>query len=145
MASLNRVLLIGNLTRDPELRYTPSGQPVCGFGLAVNRVWNDKAGQKQEETCFLRITVWGKTGENCASYLKKGRPVFIEGRLQSRSWQSEDGQKKSAIEVVAERVQFLGQAGGGGGGGGPQRSSSAGDDMGPPPDFGGGAEDDIPF
>ena len=150
MASLNRVLLIGNLTRDPELRYTPSGMAVCNLGLAVSRIYNDKQGQKQKETCFLRVTVWGKTGENCASYLKKGRPVFVEGRLQSRSWESEDGRKNTAIDVVADRVQFLGSPGegGGGGGGGGRRPASSSDEgpNDPPPDFmDGAAEDDIPF
>src|SRR5437588_585880 len=108
MADLNRVMLMGNLTRDPELRYTPSGMAVCNLGLAVNRTWTDKAGQKQKETTFLRIVVWGKTGENCGSYLKKGRSVLIEGRLQSRSWEGKDGQKNNTIEVVADRVHFLG-------------------------------------
>jgi single-strand DNA-binding protein len=156
MLSLNKVLLIGNLTRDPELRYTPSGQAVCHFGMAVNRMYNDRAGQRQKETCFLRITVWGKVGENCASYLKKGRAVFVQGRLQSRSWESE-GQKKSSLDVVADDVQFLdapaGQralagAGAGASGAGGQGAGAGGSgesaESAPPPDFE-AAEDDIPF
>ncbi|MBI4863837.1 MAG: single-stranded DNA-binding protein [Candidatus Riflebacteria bacterium] len=108
MASLNKVLLIGNLTRDPELRYTQSGLAICNFSLAINTFYNDKQGQQQKDTCFLRVTVWGKNGENCANVLKKGRPVFVEGRLKSRSWEQDDGQKRTSIEVVADRVQFLG-------------------------------------
>lgn len=133
MANLNKVLLIGNLTRDPELRYTPGGSAVCNFTLAVNRTYNDKSGAKKEDTCFLRITVWGKQGETCAQYLSKGRSAFVEGRLQSRSWETEDGQKRSAIDVVADRVQFLNGRGGKGEGDGMGMI----DDM--PP------EDDIPF
>jgi single-strand DNA-binding protein len=145
MANLNKVLLMGNLTRDPELRYTPSGQAVCNLGLAVNRMWTDKQGQKQKDTCFLRITVWGKTGENCASYLKKGRAVFVEGRLQSRSWESEDGKKNTSIDVVAERVDFLSTGDRQGAPGGAPRGHGPEDDPGPPPPDVDGMEDDIPF
>jgi len=108
MASLNKVLLIGNLTRDPELRYIPSGTAVANFGLAVNRAYTNQEGEKKEDVCFVDIVTWGKTAENCANYLTKGRPVFIEGRLQYRSWETDDGQKRSKIEVVANNVQFLG-------------------------------------
>jgi single-strand DNA-binding protein len=108
MASLNRVFLIGNLTRDPELRYIPSGTAVASFGLAVNRNYTTADGERKEEVCFIDITTWSKTAENCANYLSKGRPVFIEGRLQFRSWETEDGQKRSKLDVVADRVQFLG-------------------------------------
>lgn len=153
MADLNRVFLMGNLTRDPELRYTPSGMAVCNLGLAVNRVYNDKQNQKQKETTFLRVVVWGKQGETCGSYLKKGRPVFVEGRLQSRSWEGKDGQKNNTIEIVADRVQFMGgrdDAPGGGAGGRPQQQRGGGgggyeEDPGPPPPDLDGAEDDIPF
>ncbi len=117
-ANFNKVFLMGNLTRDPELRYTASGSAVCHFDMATNRRFTGKDGQKREDTCFMRINVWGKSGENCANYLSKGRPVFVEGRLQSRSWQTEDGQKRSAVDVVADSVQFLGSPPGGGGGGG---------------------------
>ena len=111
-ASFNKVLLMGNLTRDPELRYIPSGQPVTSFTVAVNRSYTGQTGEKKEEVSFIRIVVWGKLAEICNEYLKKGRPVFVEGRLQSRSWEAQDGTKRSMIEVVAQSVQFLGTAGG---------------------------------
>ncbi len=112
-ASFNKVLLMGNLTRDPELRYIPSGQPVTSFTVAVNRNYMAQSGEKKEEVSFIRIVVWGKMAEICNEYLKKGRPVFVEGRLQSRSWEAQDGSKRSTIEVVAQNVQFLGTGGGG--------------------------------
>ena len=108
MASLNRVLLIGNLTRDPELRYTPSGTPVANLRLAVNSVFKDQAGQRKEDACFLTVVVWNKQAELCNQYLKKGRSVFIEGRLIYRSWE-QDGKTRSTLEVRADRVQFLGR------------------------------------
>ena len=107
MASLNKVLLIGNLTRDPELRYIPSGSAVASFTLAMNRVYKLQTGEKKEEVSFVRVVVWGRLAEVCNDYLKKGRPVFVEGRLQSRSWDGPDGQKKSALEVIATNIQFL--------------------------------------
>jgi len=110
MANLNKVFLIGNLTRDPELRYVPSGTAVASFGLATNRVYNTSTGEKKQETCFVRIVVWGRTAEICGEYLAKGRPVFIEGRLQYRTWDSPGGEKRSTLEVRAERVQFLGRS-----------------------------------
>ena len=108
MANLNKVFLIGNLTRDPELRYLPDGRPVCNFGIATNRTFTNANNEKKQETCFLRIVVWGKQAESCSQYLSKGRAVFIEGRLQSRSWETPSGDKRSALDVRAERVQFLG-------------------------------------
>jgi single-strand DNA-binding protein len=108
MANLNKVFLMGNLTRDPELRYTPSGIAVVNFGMAVNRRFTDANGEKKEDVCFVRITVFGKQAETCNQYLSKGNPVFVEGRLQYRSWESE-GQKRNSLDVVAERVQFLGK------------------------------------
>ena len=108
MANLNKVLLIGNLTRDPELRYIPSGTAVANFGLATNRVYTTQDGERKEEVCFVDIVTWAKTAENCANYLSKGSPIFIEGRLQYDSWETEDGQKRSKLRVVADRVQFLG-------------------------------------
>ena len=103
---------MGNLTRDPELRFTSNGSALAKFGLAVNRKY--KAGEEwKEEVCFVDITVWGKQAENCAEYLSKGRPVFIEGRLQFSTWETDDGQKRNKLEVVANTVQFLGQGGGG--------------------------------
>lgn len=109
MANLNRVFLIGNLTRDPELRYVPSGTAVASFGLATNRVFNTSSGEKKQEVCFVRIIVWGRMAEVCGEYLSKGSPVFIEGRLQYRSWEAPGGGKRSTLEVRAERVQFLGR------------------------------------
>lgn len=107
-ASLNKVFLMGNLTRDPELRYVPSGTAVANFTVAVNRTYKSPSGEKKEDASFIRVIVWGKIAEICGEYLSKGRPVLVEGRLQSRSWEGQDGQKKSALEVVASSVQFLG-------------------------------------
>lgn len=109
MANLNKVFLIGNLTRDPELRYTPTGVAVANLGLAVNRRFRDKTGELKEDVCFLTVTVWDKQAEACCQYLQKGSPIFVEGVLQSRSWETNDGQKRSTIDVRAERVQFLGK------------------------------------
>jgi single-strand DNA-binding protein len=108
MANLNKVFLIGNLTRDPELRYTPQGTAVVNLRLATNRHFKDKEGQMKEETCFVTAVVWDKQAETCNRYLRKGRPLFVEGRLQSRSFQDNSGQKRFVLEVRAERVQFLG-------------------------------------
>jgi single-strand DNA-binding protein len=109
MASLNRVILIGNLTRDPELRYTPSGVPVCTLRLAVNR--NFKNQQGEQETDFFNVSAWRQRAELCAEYLSKGRSVAVEGRLQSRSWETEDGQKRFTIDIVADNIVFLGRKG----------------------------------
>ena len=109
MASLNKVFLIGNLTRAPELRYTPSGTAVSDLRLAVNRSYTTQGGEKREETCFLTVVVWGKQAESAAQYLDKGSPVLVEGRLQTRDWETKDGQKRNVVEVVAERLQFLGR------------------------------------
>lgn len=110
MADLNKVFLIGNLTRDPETRYLANGTAVVSFGLAMNRTYTAQSGEKKEEVCFVRIVVFGKQAEACGQYLNKGKPVFVEGRLQYRSWETE-GQKRNALDVVAERVQFLGARG----------------------------------
>lgn len=107
MASLNKALLIGNLTRDPELRYVPSGSAVASFTVAMNRVYKLQTGEKKEEVSFVRVVVWGRLAEVCGEYLKKGNPVFVEGRLQSRSWDGPDGQKKNTLEVIATNIQFL--------------------------------------
>lgn len=111
-ASINRVILVGNLTRDPELRHTPSGTPVCSLRLAVNSRRKDESGQWVDKPNYFSVTVWGQQGENCAQYLAKGRPVAIDGRLDWREWES-DGGKREAVEVVAESVQFLGSRGDG--------------------------------
>ena len=144
MASFNKVILLGNLTRDPELRYTPQGSAVCEFALALNYVYTNKqTGQKVEEVSFIDIVAWGKTGEICAEYLKKGRQVMVEGRLKQDRWEAQDGKKMSKVRVTAENVQFVGsrpQGEGGGGGGGKGGGAPAPED-GPPP----GQEEDIPF
>ena len=109
MASLNKVFLIGNLTRPPELRYTPSGTAVADIRLAVNRSYTTQGGEKREDTCFLTVVVWGKQAEACGEYLDKGSPILVEGRLQARDWETKDGQKRNVVEIVAERVQFMGR------------------------------------
>jgi single-strand DNA-binding protein len=120
MASYNKVLLMGNLTRDPEMRYTPSGMALCRLGLAVNRVFNDKNNQRREEVTFVDIDVWGRQAEIAQQYLSKGRPVFVEGRLKLDQWDDKQtGQKRSKLTVVGERIQFVGGGGAGGQGGGP--------------------------
>lgn len=113
MASLNKVFLIGNLTRPPELRYTPSGTAVSDLRLAVNRSYATQGGDRREETCFLTVVVWGKQAEASAQYLDKGSPVLVEGRLQTREWEGKDGQRRNVVEIVAERLQFLGRPKGG--------------------------------
>lgn len=121
--SVNKAIVLGNLGRDPEVRYTQSGNPVANLNIATNRVWTGKDGQRNEETEWHRVVVFGKTAENCAKYLSKGRQVYVEGRLQTREWEDRDGNKKYTTEIVANDVQFLsgggsGDFGGGGGGGG---------------------------
>jgi single-strand DNA-binding protein len=118
MASFNKVILVGNLTRDPELRYTPKGTAIAKIGVAVNRVWTNEAGEKKEEVTFVDVDVFGRTAENVGQYMRKGRPILIEGRLRLDQWDDKQtGQKKSRLGVVAETVQFLGSPGGGGEGG----------------------------
>jgi single-strand DNA-binding protein len=112
MANLNRVLLIGNLTRDPEIRYTPKGTAVAEIGMAINRVFTGEDGEKREEVTFVDVTLWSRLAEIAEQYLKKGRPVFIEGRLQLDSWDDKQtGQKRSRLRVVAENLQMLGGRG----------------------------------
>jgi single-strand DNA-binding protein len=135
MASVNKVILIGNLGRDPELRYTQGGSAVTNFSVATNEKWRDKDGNNQERTEWHRVVVWGRSAENCAQYLQKGRSVYIEGRLQPRDWEDKEGNKRQTTEINALTVQFLGGRGGPGGG----SESGAGDPSGPPP------ADDIPF
>ena len=163
-ASLNKVLLMGNLTRDPEVRYTPKGTAVGDLGLAVNDSYKAQDGTIKETVTFINVEVWGRQAETCKQYLSKGRPVFIEGQLRLDQWETPQGEKKTQLRVRADRVQFLGgggQGGSGGGGGGAGRSSYSGgggapgeqaakparpaapapsDDAPPLPD-----EDDIPF
>ncbi len=120
MATLNRVLLIGNLTRDPELRYTPSGTPVADLGMAVNREWTDREGEKRSETCFVDIVTWQKQAEFCERFLTKGSLVFVEGRLQLDTWETPQGERRSKHRVVARSVQLLGGKTRGGSGSSPE-------------------------
>jgi single-strand DNA-binding protein len=139
MASLNKVLLIGNLTRPPELRYTPSGTAVADLRLAVNRSFQTQAGERRDETCFLTVVVWGKQAESCSEYLDKGSQIFVDGRLQTRDWEGKDGQKRSATEVVAERVQFMSRT---------KEAPAAAATVPAAPSFteeAGGGDDDVPF
>jgi single-strand DNA-binding protein len=146
MANINRVVLVGNLTRDPELRHTPSGTAVCKLRVAVNTRQKDPQTQQWgDKPNYFDVTVWGNQGESCAQFLSKGRPVGIDGRLDWREWEAQDGQKRQAVEIIADTVQFLGgRDGGEGGGGAPQFVPAAAQaetaDFGPA-----GADDDIPF
>ncbi len=109
--SLNKAMLIGNLTRDPELKKIPSGQSVCSFGVATNRTWKDAAGQKQEQVEYHNVVVWGKLAEICGQYLNKGKKVYIEGRLQTRDWEGQDGIKRYRTEIIGENMVMLDRAG----------------------------------
>lgn len=122
MASLNKVFLMGNLTRDPDIRHTPKGTAVTDLGLAINMSYRTAEGVDKEEVCYVDVVVWGRQAETCKDYLTKGSPVFVEGRLQLDQWDSPEGEKKSKLRVRADRVQFLSRPTTGGGGG---RSSSA--------------------
>ena len=150
---VNKVILVGNLGADPDMRYTPSGQGVCEMRIATSESWNDKNGQRQERTEWHRVVVWGKRAEICSKYLSKGRQVYVEGRIQTRSWDDKDGNKRYMTEIIAQDVQFLS-----GGGRGEGRDNRSGDP--PPPSdgdiagafagaggsgSGGGPDDDIPF
>jgi single-strand DNA-binding protein len=142
-ANINRVVLVGNLTRDPELRHTPSGTAVCSLRLAVNTRRKDSAtGEWTEKPNYFDVTVWGNQGENCAQYLSKGRPVAVDGRLEWREWEAQDGTKRQAVEVVADSVQFLGGRGELGGDE-PQfvQAGATADKS----DFSSAPDDDIPF
>lgn len=168
MANLNKVMLIGNLTRDPEIRYTPKGTAVTDLGLAVNRIYATDSGERREETTFVDITLWGRQAEIAGQYMKKGKPIYIEGRLQMDTWQDKQtGQNRTKLKIVGENFQFLGgrdEAGGGaaappqssysgapqGGGETAHYDSGHGGEPDPGPGQGGGAQfqeedDDIPF
>jgi single-strand DNA-binding protein len=152
MAGVNKVILVGNLGKDPEVRHTPQGQTVANFNIATSESWNDKTGQKQERTEWHRIVVWGKLAELCSKYLAKGRQVYVEGKLQTRAWDDKEGQKRYTTEVIANTIQFLGGAAGTSREYGQEQSAGGGDDpFGAPPVFdqgssgGHGATDDIPF
>jgi single-strand DNA-binding protein len=144
MANLNKVFLIGNLTRDPELRYTPNGTAVTDFGMAINRTWKGQDGERREEACFIDVTAWARQAEVIAEHCRKGRQLFIEGRLQLDSWEGQDGQKRTKLRVVAEAFQFLGPppARPADAGGAKPRPSEEGQPESPPGEVGG---NDIPF
>jgi single-strand DNA-binding protein len=149
MGSVNKVILVGNLGRDAELRYTPGGAPVATLNLATTEVWNDKAGQRQEKTEWHRVVLWGKTAESLSEYLVKGKQLYIEGRLQTRQWDDKDGNKRYTTEIRGDRIVLLG--GGGGSGAGRQQASRAGAGAGGAMDEHMGepvselSDDDIPF
>lgn len=163
MPSLNKVLLMGNLTRDPELRVTPKGTPICQFSLAINRQFKMESGESREEVIFVDIEAWGKQGETIAKYVTKGRPLYVEGRLKLDQWEDKNTkEKKSKMRVVLEQFQFLGDSRGGGGAGGGGGAAPAGefDQTGggsperhaPPPRSGGAKpasqenlDEDVPF
>ena len=157
MSGVNKVILVGNLGANPELRYTQGGQPVANLRIATTERWTDKAGQKQERTEWHRVVVWGKAAENCGEYLSKGRSVYVEGRLQTREWTNKEGAKQFTTEIVANPVGgvvFLGGGGDRGGRGAARGGGAPADDFGGPPpgmeepSSGGApkpAEDDIPF
>jgi single-strand DNA-binding protein len=129
MANFNKVYLMGNLTRDPEMRVTPKGTAICQFGLAISRTWKDESGQPKEETTFVDIEAWGKQGEVISKYCAKGRPLFVEGRLKFDQWEDKtSGQKRSKLKVVLENFQFIGSREGGAAGGAPGGASAPSDD-----------------
>jgi single-strand DNA-binding protein len=140
MASVNKVILIGNLGKDPEIRYTPSGQAVATFSIATTDKWRDKEGQTQERTDWHNIVLWGRQAELAKEYLRKGRPVYIEGRIQTRSYEDKEGVKKWVTEIIAQRMQFLG--------GRPDDSGGRDSSVPPPPDMSpdiSSDDDDLPF
>jgi single-strand DNA-binding protein len=143
MAGINKAILIGNLGRDPELRYTAGGTAVANFTLATTESWNNnKSGQREERTEWHRVVAWGRTAELCAQYLSKGRTVYIEGRIQSREWEDKEGQKRRTTEIVANTVQFLGGPRGAGGGREAGTGGGPGEEPEAPP---APADEDIPF
>lgn len=138
MASVNKVILIGNLGKDPELRYTPGGQAVTNFSIATAERWKDKDGQNQQRTEWHNIVAWGRQAEIANEYLKKGSPVYIEGRLQTRSWEDKDGNKRSVTEIVTQRLQLLGRRA-------PEEGETPPPAEAEAPNSAGGEEDDLPF
>jgi single-strand DNA-binding protein len=154
--NINRVVMTGNLTRDPELRSLPSGMSVCSLRIACNTRRKGASGEWEDKPNYFDVTVWGAQGENCSTYLQKGRPVAISGRLEWREWQNDNGDKRQAVEIIAETVQFLGSRDGSGGGGNGNGGGFAGGDSGLPADtsdfdspapasVGSSSDDDIPF
>jgi single-strand DNA-binding protein len=145
--SFNKITLVGNLGRDPELRYTPQGTPVCSFTLATNERRKDRAGENQDVTTWFRVTLWGRQAETASQYLSKGRPVYIEGRLRVEEWTDKDGKQRYTLEVHATDMQFIGGRGDEAGGGQSPRSDSSTSGGRPEPSTGGEdiSDDDIPF
>ncbi|RKX64912.1 MAG: single-stranded DNA-binding protein [Thermodesulfobacteriota bacterium] len=134
MAAINKVILIGHLGADPELRYTPNGTPVANFRIATTERWTNKQGERMESTEWHRIVAWGKLGEFCGQYLNKGKQVYIEGRLRTRSWEDKDGKKQWTTEIIAQRLQLLGK---------PEKSSTPPEELAAPEEV--PSEEDIPF
>jgi single-strand DNA-binding protein len=149
MGSVNKVILVGNLGRDAELRYTPGGAAVATINMATTEVWNDKAGQRQEKTEWHRVVLWGKSAESLSEYLTKGKQIYVEGRLQTRQWDDKDGNKRYTTEIRGDRIVLLGGAGGGGRSSGASRTEEMGGGHAPAPAGGEAPEpltdDDIPF
>jgi single-strand DNA-binding protein len=149
MASVNKVILVGNLGRDAELRYTPTGAAVATINMATTEVWNDKAGQRQEKTEWHRVVLWGKPAESLTEYLVKGKQIYVEGRLQTRQWDDKDGNKRYTTEIRGDRIVLLGGGGGGGRGSGgamgDRGDSAATHAQGPEPSEQPLTDDDIPF
>jgi single-strand DNA-binding protein len=147
MAGFNRVIILGNMTRDPQLRYLPSNTPVCDFGLAVNRRYRDRDGNQKEEVCFVDVSAFGRQAETINQYMSKGRPILVEGRLRFDSWTGQDGQKRSKLSVTVENFQFVGGRGEGGGASHDQGPPSGGGQGGPsgPPTDESPPMDDLPF
>ena len=152
MGSVNKVILVGNLGRDAELRYTPGGAPVATLNLATTEVWNDKGGQRQEKTEWHRVILWGKQAETLNQYLQKGKQIYIEGRLQTRQWDDKDGNKRYTTEIRGDKIVLLGGGGGGGQRGGGMSRGGGEDSMGGGQSSHGSdapdtplTDDDIPF
>ena len=154
MGSVNKVILVGNLGRDAELRYTPGGAAVATLNMATTETWTDKSGQRQEKTEWHRVVFWGKVAESLTEYLTKGKQVYVEGRLETRQWNDKDGNKRYTTEIKGDKIVLLGSAGGGGGRGGAGMSRGGGEDSmgGAQPSHGGAdvpdtplTDDDIPF
>ena len=150
MGSVNKVILVGNLGRDAELRYTPGGAAVATINMATTEVWNDKAGQRQEKTEWHRVVLWGKAAESLTEYLTKGKQIYVEGRLQTRQWDDKDGNKRYTTEIRGDRIVLLGGGGGGTGGRSATATRGGGEDpgghpQGPDPSSEPLTDDDIPF
>ena len=141
MPDINKVMLAGRLTRDPELQYIPSGTALCKMGLAVSRKYKTKTGEMREDTLFVDVTTWGASAEYCGEHMRKGAPVLVEGRLQLDQWESKEGEKRSKLRVVCEHFTFVGSRDDAAGGG----SAAGGGDGGSAPASSGGGDDDLPF